>query len=523
MRLLLSLAALLALAVSDSSAAKRPTALALVGRGLDRAVAAGRLDGAEADAYRAVAGRAAAVVRTLPRVRARNLAGAVADVAAQWRAYNRPRALTLFTMLETNVEQLRGRPLVAGRDVIGEDGAVYRLVYGHGFAFHPLANAARLNTLVLRGDDAGAEQLAAALAARMVPLGTGAVLEYTFPFGRGRPPWTSGMAQAVLAQALARTADLASDESLLEAAERAYRAFPGRLDFATSAGPWVRLYDWSRLTVLNAQLQAVLSLGDYAEITGDSSGAGLAGRLQRTAEALLSRFDTGAWSLYALDGRESPLSYHEYVIDLLKALAVRTGDPAWRETADRFAGYEEEPPVLKPGPGGPVLYPVPRDGYRDEARLRFWLSKLSRVTLRVGGGGRTVELGRGWHILVWSALGRSPGTYRPRIAAVDPAGNRARAGLPFVLVRYARAAPTVEARVDAPATLVWSSPDEWTPWLDLTVRLRGGGETRLLELGHRGRAGRAVLRLPAGRWQATLIAAASSGRKRALALGSLPR
>jgi hypothetical protein len=331
------------------------------------------------------------------------------------------------------------------------------------------------------------------------------------------------MAQVVLAQALARTGDLLSDEALLEAAERAYRAVPGRLDFQTQAGPWIRLYDWSRLAALNAQLQSVLSLGDYAEITGDPSGVALAGRLQRTAEALLPSFDTGAWSLYSLSGRESPLSYHEYVIDLLKALAIRTGDPAWRATADRFERYEQEAPVLKPGPGGPVLYPVPRDGYRDEARLRFWLSKLSRVILQIGGGGRTVELGRGWHTLVWSALGRNPGTYRPRIAAVDEAGNRAGSVLPFVLVRHARGAPTVEARVAAPTTLVWSSPDEWTPWLDLTVRLRAGGETRRLELGHRGRAGRVALPVPPGRWQATLVAAASSGRNRTIALGSLPR
>jgi hypothetical protein len=517
MRIALCLLLLLGVTAAAPDAAKRPSSLALVEKGLARAAASGRLTNGEAAAYRAVARRAADASRA-PGARGRNLAGALADVAAQWRRYEAPRALTLFTMLELNLERPPGP-----RDAVAKDGVVYRLFGGHGYVFHPLANAIRLNRLVSRGDAEAAQTLAASLAARAVPAGSGTVWEYSFRFGRGRPGWTSGMAQAVTAQALARTGNLLSDEEILALAERAYRSIPGRLVFLTEAGPWIRLYHWSRLTVLNAQLQAVLSLGDYAEITGDTGGESLARRLEEAAAALLPRFDTGAWSRYALAGRESPLTYHEYVIDLLRALAVRTGDQTWRARADRFSRYEQEPPVLKPGPGGPVLYPVPRDGYRDEARLRLWISKVSRVTLRIGGRSRAVTLGRGWHTLVWSARGRNPGTYRPRVTAVDPAGNRARVVLPFVIVRHARAVPTVGARVDPPATLVWASPDEWTPWLELTVELRSGAETRELELGRRPRKGRARLRLADGRWQATLVAVASSGRKRTVSLGYVPK
>src|ERR671936_168874 len=115
MRLLLSLAALLAILVADSTAAKAPKPLALVERGLTRAAKAGSLDETEVAAYRAVARRAAATTRKLPSLRARNLKGALGDVAAQWRRYTRPRALTLFTMLEQNLREPGSRPLVAGR------------------------------------------------------------------------------------------------------------------------------------------------------------------------------------------------------------------------------------------------------------------------------------------------------------------------------------------------------------------------------------------------------------------------
>ena len=60
----------------------------------------------------------------------------------------------------------------------------------------------------------GAQRLADALIARGVyQPGGGVGWEYSFPFCGGRAPWISGMAQAVAAQAFARTAELVPDES----------------------------------------------------------------------------------------------------------------------------------------------------------------------------------------------------------------------------------------------------------------------------------------------------------------------
>src|SRR5207248_654624 len=119
-----------------------------------------------------------------------------------------------------------------------------------------------------------------------------------FPFGSGAAPWTSGLAQAVAAQALARAGDRLSDPALLDAADGAYASLPP-LVTALAAGPWVSLYSFDSSPVLNAQLQAALSVDDYAEVTGNDAAATLALRLRATAARLLPRFDTGFWSLYA--------------------------------------------------------------------------------------------------------------------------------------------------------------------------------------------------------------------------------
>jgi hypothetical protein len=517
---------LLAAAVlAGASPARRPPSdRALAARGLHQAVDRGALTADEAAGYAATLRRVPSLLRTLPPLRALELRGVVHDVAAQRGAYNRPRALTLFSMLALNEDWLSSHRLPeSGTDVRDAEGIVYRYFPGHGFAFHPLAEFAELNSAVSRKDEEETAGLAEALLRRAVPSRGGLVWEYEFPFSGGRPPWTSGMAQAVAAQALGRAADLLSDASLLDAADGAY-APVSSLVTQMSAGPWIRLYSFARAPVLNAQLQTILSLDDYAEISGNDDAAAVVERLKAAAKAFLPRFDTGYWSLYSLAGDESPRSYHEYVVSLLRTLANRDADPVWKATADRFAAYEIQPPILKPGPAVPTLYPRPADGFRDEARFHVWLSKLSYVTLKLAGRSSTVQLGHGPHTLVWApGPGRAPGLYHPLVRATDQNGHRVSVSLAPVLVRYDLAPPPLEAQVTAPGTVSWSSTDEGTPWLALAVHLDAGTEHRVLNLGRRGRSGSVVLRLPPGRWQARLVAVNSAGKLGRVSLGILPR
>jgi D-glucuronyl C5-epimerase C-terminus len=492
-----------------------------VSRGLDQAVAAGWITPAEATAYRGTLAAAVRDIASLPRARSRAVAAVLADVAALSGSYTSPRALTLFTMLQENASYFETNPVPTRRlDIVGESGVVYRYFSGHGFQFHPLANFGALNALTLRGDDGGAAILAQALIARGIPRAKGLAWEYSFRFSGSPPRWTSGMAQAVAAQAFARTYALTKDPSLLTAATRAFIPIQAGLVLQRPEGPWIRLYSFDREVVLNAQLQAGLSVGDYAEASGDVGAAAFATSLLNTAKVLLPRFDTGAWSLYSLGGPESPLEYQVYVNSLLAKLAQRTADPVWIAAASRFAQYVKQPPALAPGPPPPTLYPVPRDGFRDQAAISFTLSKLSTVTFRVGGRSATFQLARGRHVLIWRPDRRPPGTYAAELRARDLAGNQATVPLPPIVVAWDTRPPQVTAVVQG-SMLTWRGADEGTPWLDLRVRLTQGTVKRTLALGRRPLSGSAALRVPSGSWSAVLVATNSAGRRTAVTLGTL--
>jgi hypothetical protein len=502
--------ALLAVPVAGSAAPPSPAAL--IRKGLTAAVQRGDLSPTEAAGYRATLANVLARSKRLPPLRGELLDAVVGDVASQWRVYTAPRALTLFSTLTVNADWLASHALTGPHsDIEGDDGAVYRFFSGHGYVFHPLANFAKLNAEV------------AALVARAVASGRSMVWEYEFPFATGRAPWTSGMAQAVAAQAFARAGTLLSDRNLLDTADAAYAAVPRLLSPSSPAKPWVALYSFDRVPVLNAQLQAALSVGDYAAISGSSAAAAMATRLTAAARSLLPKFDTGYWSLYSLRGDESPLDYHDYVIGLLRKLKARTGDTVWQKAADRFQGYESEPPVIRLRGAPKTIYPRPADGYLDQAPIRFWLSKASTVTLLVGGKRVTQSFSHGENTFLWSPGSADPGTYRPFMSAVGPAGMRAAQALPAIDVAPAPGPPALAVTVTAPATVSWTSDAEGTPWLHLRLRLSQGGATRAVDLGHRGLAGTRQLKLPAGRWHVTMLASNSGGRTRAVSLGFLPR
>ena len=282
----------------------------------------------------------------------------------------------------------RRGPPPAQTDVADADGVVYRYFSGSCFEFHPLANFGVLNADVAAGDSDASTRLATALAARAVPEpGGGLGWEYYFNFSNGRAPWLSGMAQAVAAQAFAGVA--AANSSSFDTAGRAYRTIGGRhLLTQVAAGPWIRLYGFSSLVVLNAQLQTVLSLQSYAHTSGNAGGRVRSRPGCRPPPPRCSRASTPAtgattpWQATRL-----PLSYQEYVTQLLHKLAP--ADPRFAAAATRFTGYLTQPPAFKLS-NAPV------------GSARFWLSKPAHVDAQSPAGPtRSLSLRPGWHTVTW--------------------------------------------------------------------------------------------------------------------------
>jgi hypothetical protein len=490
--------------------------------GLTKALNAGRLNAQQVRSHRGTLGKARTAIGRWPSSRAQTLARVLWLVRLQAPRYNRARAIALFGMLNQNRLYLSRRGLPpSGTDVLGTDGVVYRAGWGYGLQFHPLANVIKLNQFLYQEKRTRALRLARALQIRAVPRKQGRVWEYYFPYGGGSPPWTSGMAQAIGAQALARTGRRLTRPLYFPAANRAFLAIPGRLTMSTANGPWIKLYSFSSMMVLNAQLQAALSIADYGRILNRDRAIALGDRLEAASRAQLGRFDTGYWTNYQ-PGSEAPLTYHLYHVDLAGWLAQRTKREFWSNARSRFDRYSREPPVFKGGASGPTLYPWPADGWRDSTTVRFWVSKISRVNVRAGG--QTFGLGqraRGWHSILWRPGRMKPGTYRPLVIATDLAGNRGQRRIQPIEIAVDRTPPQVSAKVSG-RRLTWSATDAETPWLVLRVRLERAGRVRFLELGRRGFTGRARLAIPRGNWNARLVAYDSTGNRTRVELGVVP-
>jgi hypothetical protein len=311
----------------------------VVEEGLAAAQSAGRLSAASAERYRGVVENALAKLKSLPPGRIVTLALAFHTVASSAVELDEPRALTLVSMLRANTDYLAKHPSPTERvDMRDADGVLYRFFPEHGFQFHPVADFARLNKLAAAKRRDAVRRLADALVARGARTGNTLVWEYYFPFG-GPPHWSSGFAQATAAQALARSGALLDDPDLFAAARAAYRAIPATLSLELDGGLWVREYGFSDIAILNAQLQSLVSLNDYVEITHDARAAELARQLDTASKSLLSQFDTGCWSRYSLGGSPASLHYHTYHVSLLKQLAAQSREPLWSETAARWQGY----------------------------------------------------------------------------------------------------------------------------------------------------------------------------------------
>jgi D-glucuronyl C5-epimerase C-terminus len=518
-------AAVVALAVPAVAHATAAHDAALARKGITLGVKKHWLKAADAQRYRADVTHALRDVSRLAPLRARVITSQLAQLTPLWSSYTSPRALTLFGQLEANLSYLETQRVpTTAVDITDDDGVVYRWFPNLGFEFHPLASFGALNNAAAAQDSEKTQALANALVARAIPRDSRLIWEYQFKFGIGRPPWASGLAQAVAAQALARSAALLDDPAIGAAAVRAF-ASVSPLTMKLSSGPWIRLYGFNSEIVLNAQLQAVLSVLEYAQSTEDAKATALAQQLSSAAEKLLPRFDTGDWSRYELGGGYASASYEKFVTDLLQKLAAKTGDPFWVTTSQRFHAYYYDPPQVTQAAPPPTIYPQPADGYLDIAPITVSLNMRASVTLAVGGKVTTYRWAAGPHTVNWTPpAGLAPGTYPVQVTATSYAGHKATYSLAPVVVQWDTAPPAIAAPPTlSGTTLTWSFGDPGTPTVDLAVDFSdpaGVNPTQTIELGPLPLTGTSTVAIPPGTWTATLRATNTAGLTTTVLLGN---
>ena len=349
----------------------------------------------------------------------------------------------VFLTIRRNREVWTTRALPAPRSRLSfrGDPVIFEYYSGRGVAIQPLASFGRANALAascVRSSSRHRCRPAALrrLLDRMVALGSerGGFLawEHFFAFGSGSPPWISAMTQATGAQALARGSralgEAAGGARYARAARRALGAFDARtpLGVAVGSGRGVRytMYSFAPdLRILNGELQTLIGLRDVARIAGSARARRLFARAEPAARRAVRGFDTGAWSLYSADGRESTLGYHRLVAGFLGGLCRRTGAKTYCAAGERFARYVREPPRVH-------VRTLRTVRVRRPTTIRFTLSKISDVELQVRDRRGRVTLSRGLralprgrHSVAWRPA--RAGRHRLRIVAIGPAATRA--------------------------------------------------------------------------------------------------
>ncbi len=316
------------------------------------------------------------------------------------------------------------------RYVFDDSPIVFEYYPGNGLQLQPLANFGKVNALAsackgLYGPSVPChpDQLKALLDAMVATSsirGGYTTWEYWFPFGGGSPPWTSGLSQGTAIQALVAGAQVLNDPHYLDIARSALGAFelPPPDGVLTSAfgGDWYLQYSFSsHLFILNGFLQSLNGIFDLAKATGDPTAMAIFQRGDRAAQNAIPHYDTGAWSLYSLNGRESDLNYHRVVRDFLKGLCQRTAAPTYCKYSQLFTAYLTQFPKLD-------FLGAPHARVKHTAALRYRLSKDSCVSVVVKRGGKVAYASRlqsayGVHGFAW--VPKAPGRYSVTFTTID--------------------------------------------------------------------------------------------------------
>ena len=338
------------------------------------------------------------------------------------------RLPALFLTLDVNRQWWTTGPLLGSGQYVEFSGSqlVWEYYAGQGIELQVLATFGKADGLYTGGppDYPEMQQVLSQIIPLAVNRAGGLVWEYYFRFDGGVPPWTSAMSQGTGIEALTRASEAFKDPNYLTLAHEALPVFtappPVGVRVPTSLGARYVQYTFApNVLILNAFLQSLIGLYDYAQVSHDPLAAQLFAAGNTEAQAEVPQFDTGAWSLYQ-PGIEDTLSYHELVTGFLQQLCTRTKVPVYCVTAQHFTNYLTTPPTLQ------LLTQHVAKG--KLATINFQLSKYSKVGIVVvGPGGHTLfstsaPFAYGTRSFAIPAL-KHKGTYTIRLAATDLAGN----------------------------------------------------------------------------------------------------
>ena len=413
---------------SSSKRARRATSRALRRAYVRKAISRGSYR-----KYVRIVARARKVRKRLEGARGRELGNAIAlvDGMALRRKLTASRMPALFLILRRNTQYWPRLPFPRDRDRVSFRGSrlLFEYYAGNGLQLQPLVNFKQANLMHgacvkntgVACDRRGLVRLLDELARTASQRGGFKTWEYFFEFGGGIPPWISGMAQATAIQALGRAYELLGDERYLAQARAAFGAFDkaspvGVKTTGPFAGTHYLQYSFSpRLYIINAFLQTLIGLHDYAKITGDATARRLFRAAEPEAREELPANDTGDWSTYSYRGAESTREYHELLREMAAGMCSRLGRKVYCDASRSFLSYMTDPAEVE------LLGPLTATK-GVPTRVEFFVSKLSAVQVTITRDGMVAldKLGtfrRGEGSFEWKP--GAVGTYRIRVAVKE--------------------------------------------------------------------------------------------------------
>lgn len=169
-----------------------------------------------------------------------------------------------------------------------------------------------------------------------------------------KAPWYSSLSQGQGVSLLLRAHRETGYGPYLKAAREAFETFKtdveaGGVTYTDDAGNlWFEEAIVAPPThILNGFMWAAWGVHDFSVYTGDSEARKLFMASVKTLKENLSSFDVGYWSLYEQSGTKmkmlaSPF-YHNLHIVQLKVMHGLTGEGFFRDFAERWEGYRDNP------------------------------------------------------------------------------------------------------------------------------------------------------------------------------------
>lgn len=305
--------------------------------------------------YSSVYGSALATDAKLRGTPARELGAVIGNVRAMASAgtLTAARLPAVFATLQRNTQWWAKGKIPSADQLIEFSGSqiVWEYYPGQGIELQVLATFGKADGLYTAGAGSYGQMLS--LLSEMIPLATrrggGLTWEYYFRFEGGAPPWTSAMSQGTGIEALTRAYKATGQTYYLGLAHQALPIFtlgpPVGVAVKTPRGTRYVQYSFGPgEKILNAFLQALIGLYDYAQASNDPLAQRLFAAGDAEARWEVPQYDTGRWSLYE-PGVLDSISYHKLVTGFLQELCTRTNAPVYCVTAQHFTQYLNNPPA----------------------------------------------------------------------------------------------------------------------------------------------------------------------------------